>query len=314
MPELLPINQVSSLTSITSRTLRHWENAGLFEATRDPQSGWRLYDSNALQCIRITDLLRRLDVPIKDIKEVITNKTTYALKEVLGKQLGKLDTMNADLEIRKQSITALIEMLEEGTVLTLDSIEDILLPTALERKKHTLTKVQALTKIQGGLEMENMKSKYGEVQFVNLPPMRTAAYSYVGVEPEDKASAPVLAWIKEKNLEGTMRLFGFNTEPYPTENSPEYGFGYCASIPEGIEIPAPLYEMRLPGGTYVVISEYEGDPSYGWKKAQVLLQDDKFEWEYDTSRHPGLEEHIARGDGKDAYYIPILIPVKKRNS
>lgn len=308
MTKLLPINQVSTLTSVTSRTLRHWENAGLFKATRDPQSGWRLYDSNARQCIRITDLLRRLDVPIKDIKEVITNKTTDALKEVLGKQLEKLDTIHADLLIRKQSITAIIEMLDAEPILTLDSIENILLPSALERKKHTITK------IQGGLEMENMKSKYGEVQFVNLPSMRTAAYSYVGVEPEDKASAPVLAWIKEKNLEGTMRLFGFNTEPYPTENSPEYGFGYCASIPEGIEIPAPLYEMRLPGGTYVVISEYEGDPSFGWKKAHSLLADDKFEWEYDNSRNPGLEEHIARGDGKDFYYIPILIPVKKRNS
>ena len=308
MAELLPINQVSSLTSVTSRTLRYWENAGLFEATRDPQSGWRLYDSNALQCIRVIDLLRRLDVPIKDIKEVITNKTAEALKEVLGKQLGKLDNIDVDLQIRKQSIAAIIEMLDQEPILTLDSIENILLPSALKRKKHTMTK------IQGGLEMENMKSKYGGIQFVNLPPMRTAAYSYVGVEPEDKASAPVLAWIKESHLEGTMRLFGFNTEPYPTKNSPEYGFGYCASIPEGIEIPTPLYEMRLPGGTYVVISEYEGDPSYGWKKAQALLQDDKFEWEYDNSRHPGLEEHIARGDGKDAYYIPILIPVKKRNS
>lgn len=306
MNELLPINKVSAITEITSRTLRYWEDARLFEATRDPQSGWRLYDNNALQCIRITDLLRRLDIPIKDIKEVITNKTTYALKQVLGRQLGKLDKMNTDLHLRKQSIAALMEILNEEALLTLDSIENILLPTALERQKNSISK------IQGGLNMENMKLKYADVQLIKLPPMRTAAYSYVGIEPEDKASAPVIAWIKENDLAGTMRLFGFNTEPYPTDDNPVYGFGYCASIPEGIEIPAPLYEMRLPGGTYVVIDQYEGDPSYGWKKAQALLQDEQFEWEYDNSRHPGLEEHIERADGKDAYFIPILIPVKKK--
>lgn len=54
------------------------------------------------------------------------------------------------------------------------------------------------------------------------------------------------------------------------------------------------------------------DTVYGWKKAQTLLQDEQFEWEYDMSRHPGLEEHIERADGKDAYFIPILIPVKNK--
>lgn len=306
MNQLLPIHKVSEITTITSRTLRYWEDAGLFQASRDPQSGWRVYDNDALQCIRVTDLLRRLDIPIKDIKEVITDQKTDTLRQVLNRQLGKLDKMDTDLHIRKQSIAALMEILNEEAILTLDTIENILLPTALERKKNSIEK------IQGGLNMENIKSKYADVQFINLPPMRTAAYSYVGVEPEDQASAPVIAWIKDHHLEGTMRLFGFNTEPYPTENNPEYGFGYCASIPEGIDIPSPLYEMRLPGGTYVVISEYEGDPSYGWKKAHTLLQDEQFEWEYDHSRHPGLEEHIERADGKDAYFIPILIPVKKK--
>ncbi len=305
MGELQPINKVSILMNISSRTLRYWEDSGLFKSKRDPQSNWRLYDDYALQCIRITDLLRRLDISIKDIKKVINHKSVESLQNVLNKQLDKLDKMDLDLQLRKEAISVIIAILDNEFTFNLTSLEKILLPITLERKKYSIEK------LQGGLDVESIKSKYGEVQFINLPSMRTVAYSHVGIEPEDEAAAPVLKWIAENNLKGTMRLFGFNTEPYPTENSLEYGFGFCATIPEGIEIPEHLYEMRIPGGIYAVISQYEGDPSFGWRKVHTLCKDCEWGWEYDIERL-GLEEHIERADGKGGYIVPILFPVKKK--
>lgn len=107
-------------------------------------------------------------------------------------------------------------------------------------------------------------------------------------------------------------LQSIRLEPYPTKDNPSYyGFGYCASIPEGIVIPKPLYELRRPGGVYAVISKYKGDPSNGWRIAKELLSNNKWGWEYDNDRHLSLEEHIGRGDGKGPI-ISILIPVKKK--
>lgn len=306
MGELQPINKVAMLMNISSRTLRYWEDSGLFQSTRDAQSNWRFYDDTALQCIRITDLLRRLDISIKDIKEVINHKTVESLQRVLNKQLNKLSKMDTDLHLRKEAISELMSILDHEFTFSLSSLESILIPIAVERNKYSIEK------LQGGLGMESIKSKYGEVLLIQLPPMRAAAYSHVGAEPENEAIAPVVKWIAENDLKGTMRLFGFNTEPYPSENSSEYGFGFCATIPEGIEIPKPLYEMRLPGGIYAVISQYEGDPSFGWQKVHRLMDDKDWEWEYDMSRL-GLEEHIENADKKGGYLVPILFPVKKRN-
>jgi len=56
---------------------------------------------------------------------------------------------------------------------------------------------------------------------------------------------------------------------------------------------------------------YNGDPSHGWKKVHELCNDSGWEWTYDNTRQ-GLEEHIERADGKGAFIIPILFPVKKR--
>lgn len=304
MNELIPINKIVSEMNISSRSLRYWESAGLFKSIRDKKSGWRLYDENAIQSIRLTELLRRLDISINDIKEILENKTADKMCEVLKKQLKNLNKIDSDLSIRKDAISELINVLNNESFYSLPILENILLPMKLERKKANIAKLKE------GLNMENLNI-YNEVRIVKLSPMRAAAYSWVSAEPEDKACSVVLEWIEANDLLGTMRLFGFNVDPYPTEESPVYGFGFCATIPEGIEIPNPLYEYRMPGGAYAVIDQYTGDPSHGWKKAVSLLADEKWEWEYDADRHPGFEEHIMRGD-QSGYIIPILVPVRKK--
>jgi hypothetical protein len=130
----------------------------------------------------------------------------------------------------------------------------------------------------------NEEKKMAKVEILKLYPMRTVAYHVVATSPEGKAMEPVLKWITENKLEGTMRLFGFNTDPYPSEENSAYGFGFCATIPEGIEIPSPLYEKRLPGGTYAVLFEYEGHPGFGWEEMGKSQNDPDWEWRYDDSR------------------------------
>lgn len=63
---VVSIHRLAEQMGLTSRTLRHWESEGLFKSERDTSSGWRVYDEHALSCIRITAILRKIDIPIKD--------------------------------------------------------------------------------------------------------------------------------------------------------------------------------------------------------------------------------------------------------
>lgn len=150
-----------------------------------------------------------------------------------------------------------------------------------------------------------------DVRYVVLPSMRTVAYSCVDVAPEDKAMAPAIQWIRDNKLLGTMRLFGYNTEPYPSESNPAYGFGFCATIPEGIAIAEPLKEWRLPGGLYAMMNSTE-DIGKSWEN---LVDFVKTSGEYEYDQRPCLEEHYRNtnpeGSGHD-YSVTLLFAVKKK--
>ncbi len=97
MNRSVAINKLSEQMGLTSRTLRHWESEGLFKSSRDTSSGWRIYDENALLCIRITAVLRKIDIPIKDIKSVIANKSPSQLSAVVENKISTLKLQRAEV-------------------------------------------------------------------------------------------------------------------------------------------------------------------------------------------------------------------------
>jgi len=65
-----------------------------------------------------------------------------------------------------------------------------------------------------------------QVEIVQLPPLRVAAFHGFGAEPEAQASAKLLKWAQSRTLlDGgrTHRVFGFNN-PSPSAASPHYGY------------------------------------------------------------------------------------------
>ena len=65
-----------------------------------------------------------------------------------------------------------------------------------------------------------------QVEIVQLPPLRVAAFHGFGAEPEAQASAKLLGWAQGRRLlDGgrTHRVFGFNN-PSPSAASPHYGY------------------------------------------------------------------------------------------
>lgn len=65
------VKEVSRLTGVSVRTLHHYDAIGLLKPTRVTEAGYRLYDDAALGRLQAILLLRELQFPLKEIKEIL---------------------------------------------------------------------------------------------------------------------------------------------------------------------------------------------------------------------------------------------------
>lgn len=298
MINLIAIHKLSAQIGLTSRTLRHWESEGLFKSGRDRDSGWRVYDEEAVLKIRITALLRKIDIPINDIKPVTDEKSFEKLCEAAAKRLSYLKTQNQENIISENRIKQFLTLLQTQDSKTISEENLFVLSSFIE----TIMLCDEKEKYY----MSNLKSNE-QLKFIILPPMRTAGSKSVGVSPEDDAMNPVIEWIDSAGLAGTARIFGGNLPPMPNGEGKPYGYGVCASIPEGVEIPKHLAEIRLTGGVYAMLESTDDIPA-SWKKLMKLLSENE-KYVQDKSRHC-LEEHIKNDKGGYLLNLLTLVNVK----
>ena len=65
------ISQVAKLTGISIRTLQYYDEIGLLKPSKLTQSGYRLYDDDALQLLQQILFFKELGFSLKDIKEIL---------------------------------------------------------------------------------------------------------------------------------------------------------------------------------------------------------------------------------------------------
>ncbi|ADL53021.1 MerR family transcriptional regulator [Clostridium cellulovorans] len=307
----ISINKLSQQLGLTSRTLRHWESEGLFKSSRDYESGWRIYDEEAILAIRIITYLRKLNIPLKDIKLILDTKDLKIVQRIIKNQLTSIAKSTNELiehkSILNDFLNSLMNFNQHNTGNSLEELSHIFHNILEDSKGEKQEDIKMIDNETNSVNADN-----NNVRFITLPPMRVAYNIAVGISPEDEAIAPVVKWVEESKLMGITRLLGGNVKPFPSESSPEYGYGMCAAIPESVEIPAHLKEMRLPGGLYAVMPS--SDDIYGsWQLLMKQLEENN-EYKPDSSRLC-FEEHIRNdnADGQGSQFIlNLLEPVKKR--
>ncbi len=79
------INQVAELTGISTRTLQYYDEIGLLKPSELTESGYRLYDDEALQKLQQILFFKELGFKLKEIKEIL-QKTDFDRIEAFKRQ------------------------------------------------------------------------------------------------------------------------------------------------------------------------------------------------------------------------------------
>lgn len=93
------VKQVSELTGVSIRTLRHYDAVGLLRPTAVTEAGYRLYDDDAVEQLYLILVYRELGFPLKEIRGIL-DAPDYDRSRILEHQIGLLEQQRQRLESR----------------------------------------------------------------------------------------------------------------------------------------------------------------------------------------------------------------------
>ena len=92
----MKINEVEAAVGVTKKNIRYYEEEGLISPRREPGNGYRSYSEADVERLRRIKLLRKLDVPLAEIRQMLEGECTLA--EGMTRQLERLNTRRTDLD------------------------------------------------------------------------------------------------------------------------------------------------------------------------------------------------------------------------
>lgn len=103
----MKINQVEELVDITKKNIRFYEDMGLLNPERNPENGYREYSLKDVDMLQKIKLLRKLSVPIEEIKEV--QKGTLSFSDCMDREVVRLDQEEQSINVMRELLSALRE-------------------------------------------------------------------------------------------------------------------------------------------------------------------------------------------------------------
>jgi DNA-binding transcriptional MerR regulator/effector-binding domain-containing protein len=112
MSELLTIGDFSRMTFLTVKALRHYHEVGLLQPARiDEHSGYRYYRPEQLTTARLIRRLRDLDLPVEDVRTVLSAPDEQTRNAVI---ITHLERMSRQLQETQETVDSLRRMLSGG--------------------------------------------------------------------------------------------------------------------------------------------------------------------------------------------------------
>ena len=96
----MKIYQVEELVGITKKNIRFYEDLGLLCPKRNPKNDYREYSLADVRTLEKIKLLRKLSVPIEDIRLLQTGKLSVA--QSMTQQIERIEKEQQNAEVMKE--------------------------------------------------------------------------------------------------------------------------------------------------------------------------------------------------------------------
>ena len=242
MNQMQTIGTVSKNLGISSRMLRYYEQIGLIGSRRVEDYAYRVYDEEAIRRLRQIIILRKLRVPVKQIREIFGNSSALGVIDVFEQNIRELQ--------EKANLNLQLDYLGDSSVFAV--VDSISFPKNILQEE---TSMEDLNKANETLQ----KLEDKDVRIIYLPPMTVAAARFSG--KAEYGVGPEATGMIEKFVYGTELLkmkpdargMGFDCSRADLRvevGATPTAYEAWVSIPEDMEVPPPLVKKTFSGGMY----------------------------------------------------------------
>jgi len=320
--EIMTISEVSKTFDVSTRMLRYYEKIGLLSSQRKEDYAYRIYDGTAVRRLQQIIILRKLRIPLKQIAIILNDYEQSQALQIMRENVSELNEEINALSTIRNILNIFISRLDESIrdKIRLDLLEDselIKVIDALNLSKLNLKEERSMDELNNAKKVIESKM---DIRIVYLPPATVVASQYTGENPEDISGDRLESFIKSVNLplvKPDFRVYGFNN-PSPQECQEHYGYEFWATIPDNVEVQAPLEKKHFAGGLYAAHCIKMGD----FQEWGEFVEQIKNNSEYKIDRREpygmngSLEEHINAfsyytGAVHEYIQLDLLIPIKK---
>lgn len=309
--DLIRINEVVDNFGISSRTLRYYEEMGLLWSNHPDNKAQRYYDTAALERLKQIIILRKLQIPVKDMVVIFKNENMTALIQAFVDKLQSLDSeISALSELRHLVDDFLNKMLRSG----IKKISGItLLYEETEKRLATVEKNEIIT-LEKLTKISREALRLHDVRIIRLPPMRVLT---------SRLKSGLIENIEDK-MQSLFVKYGFTPSPglrncfYRKEPSGEWIM--LIKIPIEYENTTEYIDEKFTGGLFAIASSFMEDMDDTF----ILLKDwvnrsDHYELDINTGeeshRYEMIEEILPWdiANWLSRYQQDIFIPIQIKN-
>lgn len=267
------VKDVSKITGVSIRTLRYYDEIGLFKPTELTEAGYRLYDDKALEKLQEIMFFRELEIPLIEIKKIMDNPN-YDKEQILL-------TQKSLLEQKRNRLNGIIELITDVMkgVNTM-SFEAFSNEDVRKIVSHTL---ECMSKES----LDEQVQKYGSME-------KYKEFLASGFTNE-QAVADLLKWYgsKEKAMEAVMQSTGYTEEikQKQDENTKIYKQFMIAKETNDMDMAHSAVEMLAKN--YKTMFALDNARNILLDLAKEYLQGEKLAKATDSQFGKGCSEYVA---------------------
>ena len=304
---LVKITDLTTQLGLSSRSLRYYEQDGLIQSVRPAFEKYRFYDAENIERLRQIMVLRKMQIPVKDILRIYESESMSVVVETFVNRIQAIDEEIGALSELKRIVSEFLHTMRENGVTKISALP--LLYEEMDKQIELIEELKPVT-YKNLSNLSERLAKPVDPVIVSLPAFRVVS-SFLKASPKESDVEGFWRWIQTQKIfidnPGQQERFEYQTD---------MGDVMIQRIPDDFINDSEYSDFIFDGGLFAAVNVYlDEDLGERFHSLVTSFDDNKFyQVDYNNGgglRNPAMLENLISPDEKRSL-VMLFVPVKKR--